>query len=53
MAVPQGAELFMRRHHNDILHVLRCLNGELLRDAEDYFGDIFVWGGAKCAPAHP
>lgn len=38
MAVPQGAELFTRRHHNDILHVLRCLNGELLRDAECYFG---------------
>lgn len=38
MAAPQGAELFTRRHHNDILHVLRCLNGELLRDAECYFG---------------
>jgi len=38
MAVPQGAELFSRRHHNDILHVLRCLNGDFLRDTECYFG---------------
>lgn len=38
MAAPQGAELFRRRHHNDILHVLRGLNGALLRDAECYFG---------------
>ncbi|ETD86367.1 nucleotidyl transferase AbiEii/AbiGii toxin family protein [Rhodobacter capsulatus] len=38
MAAPQGAELFTRRHHNDILHVLRCLNGDFLRDAECYFG---------------
>jgi len=38
MAVPQGAELFSRRHHNDILHVLRCLNGDFLCDAECYFG---------------
>lgn len=50
MAVPQGgAELLTRLQHNDILHVLSYMNGEFLRDAEDYCGDIFVWGGAKCA----
>lgn len=35
---PQGAALFKRKHHNDILGVLRCLNGDLLLDAECYFG---------------
>jgi hypothetical protein len=38
MTVPQRADLFRRQHHNDILRVLRCLNGSLLLDAECYFG---------------
>lgn len=37
MTVPPDAELFRRRHHNVILHVLRCLNGDFLREAECYF----------------
>lgn len=35
---PQGADLFQRKHHNDILNALRCLNGDFLFDAECYFG---------------
>ncbi len=35
---PQGADLFQRKHHNDILNTLRCLNGDFLLDAECYFG---------------
>lgn len=34
----QGADLFQRKHHNDILNALRCLDGDLLLDAECYFG---------------
>ncbi|PYE82212.1 nucleotidyl transferase AbiEii/AbiGii toxin family protein [Pseudoroseicyclus aestuarii] len=30
--------MFQRKHHNDILGVLRCLDGDLLQDAECYFG---------------
>jgi len=38
MTAPQCADLFRRQHHNDILRVLRGLNGSLLLDAECYFG---------------
>lgn len=38
MAAPRGADLFQRKRHNDVLHVLRSLNGPLLLDAECYFG---------------
>jgi len=38
MTAPQGADLFRRQHHNDILRALRSLNGGLLLDAECYFG---------------
>lgn len=38
MTEPQGEALFRRKHHNDILDALRCLDGEMLRDAECYFG---------------
>lgn len=38
MTEPQGAYLFQRKHHNDILGALRCLDGDLLLDAECYFG---------------
>jgi hypothetical protein len=38
MAVPQRADLFRRKHHNDILRALRSLNGGLLLDAGCYFG---------------
>ncbi|MDP4992747.1 MAG: nucleotidyl transferase AbiEii/AbiGii toxin family protein, partial [Marivita lacus] len=38
MTAPQAADLFGRQHHNDILHALRCLDGEMLLDAECYFG---------------
>ncbi|MEO9632426.1 MAG: nucleotidyl transferase AbiEii/AbiGii toxin family protein [Sulfitobacter sp.] len=30
--------MFQRKHHNDILNALRCLDGDLLLDAECYFG---------------
>lgn len=38
MTAETGVDLFRRRHHNDILRALRSLNGELLADAECYFG---------------
>ena len=38
MPAPRGANLFQRKRHNDVLHVLRSLNGPLLLDAECYFG---------------
>jgi hypothetical protein len=38
MNAPQSADLFRRQHHNDILRTLRSLNGDLLLDAECYFG---------------
>ncbi len=38
MTAPQGADLFRRQHHNDILRALRSLNGDFLLDAECYFG---------------
>ena len=38
MTVPQGAALFQREHHNEILAALRCIDGNLLLDAECYFG---------------
>lgn len=38
MTAPQRAELFRRQHHNDILHALRSLDGEMLFGAECYFG---------------
>lgn len=38
MTAPQGAEMFRRQHHNDILHVLRRLDGNLFLDAQCYFG---------------
>lgn len=38
MSEKQNAGPFRRQHHNDILHVLRSLNGELLADAGCYFG---------------
>jgi len=38
MTEPQGADLFRRKRHNDILGALRCLDGDLLRDTECYFG---------------
>lgn len=38
MAEPQRAVLFRRQHHNEILAALRSLDGELLLDAECYFG---------------
>jgi hypothetical protein len=38
MTAPQYADLFRRKHHNDILRALRCLNGSLLLEAECYFG---------------
>lgn len=38
MTARQGASLFRRPHHNDILDVLRCLDGALLLDAGCYFG---------------
>ncbi|WP_188482133.1 hypothetical protein [Marivita lacus] len=38
MTAPQAADLFGRQHHNDILHALRCLDGEILLDAQCYFG---------------
>lgn len=34
----QNATLFRRKHHNDILRVLQSLNGDVLLDAECYFG---------------
>lgn len=32
------AKMFRRQHHKDILKVLQSLNGDLLRDAECFFG---------------
>lgn len=38
MTTEMSPDLFRRQHHNDILRALRSLNGELLLDAECYFG---------------
>jgi hypothetical protein len=38
MAPEQDVTMFRRSHHNDILAVLRCLDGALLSVAECYFG---------------
>lgn len=38
MTAKTSADLFRRPHHNDILCALHSLNGEILADAECYFG---------------